>query len=62
MEDERILQHVQENLTMVEKNENHSFVFFIDVDKPHSFVEGLNGENSQHWKKAMDFEFVFIKQ
>jgi hypothetical protein len=26
-----------------------------NVDEPHSFVEILNGENSQHWKKAMDF-------
>jgi hypothetical protein len=46
MEDERIFQHVQENPTMVEKNVNHSFVLSMDADKPHSFVEGLNSENS----------------
>jgi hypothetical protein len=48
MEDERILQHVQENPIMVEKDVNPSCVFSIDVNGPHSFVEALNGENSQH--------------
>ncbi len=33
-----------------------SFICFsIDVDEPHSSVKALNGEDSQHWKKAMDF-------
>jgi len=36
---------------------NHSCVFSIDADEPHSFVKALNGENSQHWKKAIDYDF-----
>jgi beta-galactosidase/beta-glucuronidase len=48
---------VQENPTMVEEDVNLSWVFSIDVDQPYSFAEALNGEDSQHWKKAMDFEF-----
>jgi hypothetical protein len=57
VEDKKILQQLQKNPTMVlEKCESFMFCF-VDVDKPHYFVEGLNGENSQHWKKAMDFEF-----
>jgi hypothetical protein len=47
MEDERILQHAQENPIMVE-DVNHSFIYSIDVNEPHSFVEVLNGEDSQH--------------
>ncbi len=31
--------------------------FFVDVNEPHSFMEALNGEDLQHWIKAMDFEF-----
>jgi hypothetical protein len=50
---------VQENPTMVEEDVNLSCVFSVDVDQPHSFVEALNGEGSQHWKKAMDSEFQF---
>jgi hypothetical protein len=46
---------------MVEKNVNPSFVFYVDVDEPHSFVEVLNGEDSKHWKKAMDFEFQSLQ-
>jgi hypothetical protein len=35
-----------------------SFIFFfINVEEPHSFVKSLNGEDPQHWKKAMDFKF-----
>jgi hypothetical protein len=45
---------VQENPTMVEEDVNLSCVF--SIDQPHSFVEAVNGEDSQHWKKAMDFE------
>jgi hypothetical protein len=30
---------------------NPSCVFSIDVDEPPFFVEALNGEDSQHWKK-----------
>jgi hypothetical protein len=45
---------------MVEKYVNLSCVFFVDVDELHSFVESLNGEDSQHWKKAMDFKFQFL--
>jgi hypothetical protein len=38
--------------------EEDSCVFSIDVGEPHYFVEVLNGEDSQHWKKkAMDFNF-----
>jgi hypothetical protein len=33
---------------MVEEDVNPSYVFFVDVDEPHSFVEALNGENSQY--------------
>jgi hypothetical protein len=45
MEDEIIPQHVQENLTMVEKYVNPSCVFSLDVDEPHYFVEALNCED-----------------
>jgi hypothetical protein len=48
---------MQENPTMVKKDVNHSCVLSIDVDEPHFFVKALNGENSQHWKKAIDFDF-----
>jgi hypothetical protein len=48
MEDERILQHVQENPIMVEEDVNPSCVFSIDVNEPHCFVEALNDEDSQH--------------
>jgi hypothetical protein len=33
---------VQENPTMVEEDLNPSYVFFVDVDEPHSFVDALN--------------------
>jgi len=39
---------VQYNPTMVEEDVNPSYIFFVVVDKPHSFVEALNGENSQY--------------
>jgi hypothetical protein len=42
---------------MVDKDMNLSCVFSIDVDEPHYLVEVLNNKDSQHWKKAMDFEF-----
>jgi len=45
---------MQENPTMVEENMNPSYLFSIDANEPHSFVEALNNEDSQHWKKAMD--------
>ncbi len=45
---------------MVEKDVNLSCAFFIDVNEPHYFVEALNGEDSQHWKKAMDFKFQYL--
>jgi len=48
---------VQKNPTMVEKNVNLSYVFFVDVDEPHSFVDALKGEASQHWKKVMVSKF-----
>ncbi len=57
MENEIILQLMQENPTMVKKDVNHSCVLSIDVDELHSFVKALNGEISQHWKKAIDFDF-----
>jgi hypothetical protein len=57
MEDEKFLQQMQENPTIVEEDVNPSYVFFVDVDEPHSFVKALNGEVSQHWKKAMDLKF-----
>jgi hypothetical protein len=59
MEVERIPQQMQKNPTMVEEDMNPSWVFYVDVDEPHSFVEALNGEDSQHWKKAMDSKFQF---
>jgi hypothetical protein len=43
------------------KMQNISYVFSINFDEPHSFVEISNGENSQHWKKAMDFKFSMYK-
>jgi hypothetical protein len=55
MEDERILEQVPKNPIMIEEDVNPSF--FLDVDEPHSFVVALNGEDSQYWKKAMDFKF-----
>jgi hypothetical protein len=42
---------------MVEEDVNASYVYFVDVDEPHYFVDALNDEDSQHWKKAMDSEF-----
>jgi hypothetical protein len=33
---------------MVGEDVNSSHVFFVNVDEPHSFVEALNGENSQY--------------
>jgi len=57
MEVERIPQQMQKNPTMVKENMNSSCVFYVDVDEPHSFVEALNGEDSQHWKKVMDSKF-----
>jgi hypothetical protein len=48
LEDERILQHVQENPIIVEEDVNPSCVSSIDVNEPHSFMEALNGEDSQH--------------
>jgi hypothetical protein len=46
---------------MVDEDVNPSYVFFADVDEPHSFMDVLNGEDLQHWKKAMDFEFNLYK-
>jgi hypothetical protein len=57
MEVGKIPQHVQNNLTMVFKNMNFSCVFSIDVNEPCI----LNDEDSQHWKKAMDFEFKSLQ-
>jgi hypothetical protein len=57
MEDEKILQQMQENPT----NVNPSYVFSIDVDEPYFFVEALNGEDSEHWKKAMDSNFQSLQ-
>jgi hypothetical protein len=54
MEVERIPQQMQKNPTMVEEDVNPSCVFYVDVDELHSFVEALNGEDSLHYKKAMD--------
>jgi hypothetical protein len=46
---------------MVEKNVNISCVISIDVDEHHSFVEALNGEDSQYWKKNMEYEFQSLQ-
>ncbi len=40
---------------------NPSFFFNVDVDESHSFVEALNGEDLEHWKKAMDFKFQSLQ-
>ncbi len=48
---------MQEIPTIVEEDVNPSYVFFVNVDEPHYFVDDLNGEDSQHWKKVMDSEF-----
>jgi hypothetical protein len=40
---------------MVEEDVNPSYVFFTNVDDPYSFVDALNGEDSQHWKKGHGF-------
>jgi hypothetical protein len=61
MEASKILQHVQNNTTMVKENVNPSCVFPIDVNEPHFFVQVLNDEDSQHWKKATDFEFKCLQ-
>jgi hypothetical protein len=52
---------MQENSIMIGKNLNLSYVLLIDVEEPHSFVVSLNGEDSQHWKKAMDFKFQSLQ-
>jgi hypothetical protein len=57
MKGEIIPQKVLNFLTMVDKDMNLSCIFSMDVDEPHSLVEALNNKYSQHWKKAMDFEF-----
>jgi len=44
-------------MTMVKKDLNLSYVFLVDVDEPYYFVKSLNGEDSQHSKKAIDFKF-----
>jgi hypothetical protein len=46
---------------MVEEDVNISCVIFIDVDDHHSFVEAFNGEDSQYWKKNMDYEFQSLQ-
>jgi hypothetical protein len=61
MKDETILQQMQKNPTMDEEDVNLACVFLVDVDEPHFFMEALNGEDSQHWKKAMDFKFQFLQ-
>jgi hypothetical protein len=63
MKDETILQQMRKNLTMDEEDVNPSCVFLVDVDfdEPHFFMEALNGEDSQLWKKAMDFKFQFYE-
>jgi hypothetical protein len=63
MKDETILQQMQKNLSMDEGDGNPSCVFLVDVDvdEPHFFMEALNGEYSQLWKKAMDFKFQFLR-
>jgi hypothetical protein len=40
---------------------NPSSIFYFDVDEPRSFTKSLNGEDSQHWKKAMEFKFQFLR-
>jgi len=52
---------VLENSTMIEKDVNPSCVFSIDVDEPLFFVEALNGEDSQHWKKPWILDFSIYK-
>ncbi len=38
-----------------------SSIFYFDVDEPHSFINNLNGEDSQHWKKAMESKFQSLQ-
>jgi hypothetical protein len=40
---------------------NHSCVISIDVDQHHFFVDTLNVEDSQYWKKNMDYEFQSLQ-
>jgi hypothetical protein len=40
---------------------NPSSIFYFDVDEPHYFTKTLNGEDSQHWEKAMEFEFQSLQ-
>jgi hypothetical protein len=48
---------MKENPIVVGKDVKSFMFFSINVNEPHFFVKTLNGENSQHWKKAMDFKF-----
>jgi hypothetical protein len=46
---------------MVEKDINISCVLYHDVDEFHFFMAALNGEDSQHWIKTMDFKFQSLQ-
>jgi hypothetical protein len=46
---------------MVEKDVNLSCFLYHDVDEPHFFMEALNGEDSQHWTKTMDYKFQSLQ-
>jgi hypothetical protein len=46
---------------MVEEDVNLSCVISIDVDEHDHFVEALSGEDSQYWKKNMDYEFQSLQ-
>jgi hypothetical protein len=46
---------------MVEKDVKFSCVLYHDVDELHFLMEALNGEDSQHWTKIMDFKFQSLQ-
>jgi hypothetical protein len=46
---------------MVKKDVNLSCVSSIDVDEPHSFMDVLNGENSQIGKRPWILSFNFYR-
>jgi hypothetical protein len=61
MEDEKIPQQMLENPMMVDKNVNLSYVFSIDVDEPHFFVEALNMKIHNIGKRPWILNFNIYK-
>jgi hypothetical protein len=61
MEASKIPQHVQNNPTMVKENMNPSCAFLLMLMNTIFFVQVLNDEDSQHWRKTMDFEFKYLQ-